>query len=232
MSEDVKNEETIENTEESSTEVEESGIESELAKMFETEDSGKIPYSRFKEVNDKYKASEAKVKEMQANIDAQIAQAVKQAKLDALVEGKSQQVDEIEEFTFEDTSSKQIKELEQMLAKQNEVINNLTQKYEYDKVTSQITQLKKSFPHMDEDTVLAYKQKRPDLPLEELAKYDHDRRTKMVAAAVEKMLDEKKKAAKEVKIIGREQMRASQEGKKPRESLLETEEAIRKIFGD
>jgi hypothetical protein len=193
-----------------------------------SEDTGKIPYNRFKQVNDEKNELKEQVNALKASVDAQIAEAVRNAKLDNLV---NKPADEIEEFTFEDNSSKEINELKAMIEKQANELRGMQQETRYKELSSQIKTLKTSFPEMDEDTVLAYKQKRPDLPLEELAKYSHDRNRKKIEDAVTRILNEKKEAAKQNKVIGKEALKAfASKETKERGSLQETEDAIRRAF--
>jgi len=221
---DVKEttEEVVENQESSTEEL------NEFDELFGvSEDTGKIPYNRFKQVNDEKNVLKEQIASLKATVDAQIAEAVRNAKVDSLV-NKS---DEIEEFTFEDTPSKEISELKAMIERQANELKGMQQETKYKELSNQIKTLKASFPEMDEDTVLAYKQKRPDLPIEELAKYSHDRNRKKIEDAVTRILNEKKEAAKTNKVIGKESLRAfaTKEGKE-RKSLSETEDAVRRAF--
>jgi hypothetical protein len=224
--EDVKQEEQKEETKEEETSVEEKASstdpDEELYESVVGSKENKIPYSRFKEVNDAKKAAEAKIAEFESEVEARVEQEVRNRLIEQELVNKTRTDDE---FNFlsetEDTTKKEIEDLKGTIKQLSNQLEGVARYTEENILKQQLKQLKESFPAMNEEHVLAAKKLSPKADLEELAKYSNDMFLSHAKGIYQKMLDEKKVQANKAKVTGAERIKAM----KPKEAPKSLEEA-------
>jgi hypothetical protein len=220
--EDVKQEEAKadEKAKATNEEVSEaSADEKEEEELYETimgNKENKIPYSRFKEVNDAKKAAEAKIAELEAGISARVDQAVK----DKLIEQQLLNKPEIEEdysFLDPDSGTKQeVEALKQQISELAAQVQGVSQYTEENILKQELKNLKAIFPAMNEEHVLAAKKLSPNTSLEEIAKYSNDMFNNHAKKVFNEMIEQKKKAAETAKVVKKEAIKALPPEEKPK----------------
>ena len=191
-----------------------------------------VPYSRFKEKIDEVrklqkeiKKSEVKTKEavdetarqFQTYYESEISKMQRQAP-------KEEAYDEFDENReakalvrgYED----QIKSLKKEIGSFGNSIRELREESADTKLKRGLDKLEKDYPGLDRTHVLAIKKMDPDMSLDEAAEKSHDYFSDLVTNRVNKMIEDKKKAA-ETKVMGG----GSKSDAKPREPAKTIAEA-------
>lgn len=191
----------------------------EFGDLFGTTDN-KIPYSRFKEVNDERKALKAELENVKSSVKTQVEDIVLKEQMKALTQQSKQ-----DELSFDDLDPIQnnsdisvLKEELNMLKNQLKTVSEFT---ENNVLNQNLQQLKSAFPGMNEEHVLALKKMHPNSDLEECAKYSHDKFTSHTKKLYNQMIEEKKVAQSQKSVLGAERIR----NLKPEEQPKDLEEA-------
>lgn len=229
MSEEIKDvkeevkEEKVEVKSDSSSDEKEFSFE-ELTGMGEK----KIPYNRFKEVNDEKKALKVELENMKTSVKQEIEEAILKEQVKAMA---NKPVDEFDDLLSEYPSkgNEDISGLKNEIKVLQDQLKNVADFTEQNALKQEINSLKKAFPSMNEEHVLTLKKMHKDASLEECAKFSHDQFLGHAKQVYEKMLEEKK-AAKDSKLVtGAERIRNLKPEEKPK-SLAEARAAMYKFM--
>lgn len=157
-------------------------------------ESRKIPYSRFKEVNEKAKNLEKQMQDMKASQDVQIQRAIEDAeiRLKARLE-KEQQSSEGE---YVDPYEQSAEQLRGEIADLKGELTGLKSEYSQTKVENQLSKLLDEYPEADKLSVLGWKKVSPDSPLEELVAMSHEQNSERIEKGIRKLINAKKEKAK------------------------------------
>lgn len=189
----------------------------------------KIPYSRFKEVNDEKKALKAELDKTKTSIKEQVEEALLKEQMKALVAPKDEwNLDSIDANAPVNTEVNSLKEELALLKGQLKIVSEFT---ENNALKQNLDNLRSSFPGMDEEHVLALKKMHPDANLEECAKYSHDKFNKHIKNLWNKTVEEKKAAQAQKSVIGAERIRNLKPEDKPK-TLDEARAAFMKFTKD
>jgi len=153
----------------------------------------KIPYSRFKEVNDERKTLKQELDNLKSQINSKVEEAVYQAKMKNLIDNT-----QIPSYAApeEDIEINVLKNEVNELKSQLQQFSRAT---ESNLIKQELKQLKEIFPAMSEEHVLALRKTNPNASIEECAKYSHDQFSSHAKKVYEKLLQEKKQAAENLK---------------------------------
>lgn len=196
------------------------------------EDQKKIPYGRFKEVNESNKALKQQMDAMKRQTEAQLARAAEDAELrvrarlerERAQQAAEQELDPAERRMY--STDKKVSELEAELR----AIKNQNKK-----ATTQaaIERLERKYAKADSLAVLGWAQARgvdPDSPeMEELMEASHNKTIELAKATVREMLEHKKAKAKAA-VPTREGGIRLKDGEKPK-NLKEAAALTRRFFG-
>jgi len=216
--EDVKKEEAeATSAEETNEEKDEYGYDSIVGTK-----ENKIPYSRFKEVNDKGKAAQAELDDLKASMNDQVNEAVKMKMLeDKLLNTEEAPVDDYSQYLDPDNNSAQTKaevsELKAQIAQLTNQVQEVSAFAEQKALDQDLKVLKKEFPAMNTEHVLAIKKMKPNVSLEEIAKYSNDTFNNHAKETYQAMLEKKKSDAEKKKTVGVERIRNITADEKPKD---------------
>lgn len=199
------------------------------------ENKREIPYAVFKERNDKLRETERQLKQLGTEQQLVIDKAVKSRDREwrDYIQDKQvldkKETDSYEEYE-DDTSARQneqkISKLEATIQDLKGGFSKLSQETETRELKRQITQLKDIYPSMDEEHVYAVKKMKPELSLDEAAQYSHEKFSTYTKALFDKMMDQKKEAAK-AKVSGPEVIASLKPEDRPK-TLEEAHDFVRK----
>ena len=182
------------------TEASSPSIETLNESVQEMEDR-KIPYKRFKEVNDQMKAlkNELERKEKESAIFAkekELILAQEKLKLREELSKKASDADLWDGLdpveAVDDPVSRQFNELRSVIDKQGQTIQALLGQTKTQELNQRLVELKEVHPHMDEEAVLGWKKVMPEKTLDELAELSHTRNEGMIKNYVQSLLNKKK----------------------------------------
>lgn len=222
--EDVKQEEAKEPNEKTKAAMEEAKeSEASAEEKVDEYDSimgskeNKIPYSRFKEVNDAKKAAEVKIAELEAGVDSRVAEAVKNQMIEQQLLNKPQE----EDYSFLDPApvdgtKQEVEALKEQIAVLGEQLQGVSRYTEENILKQELKNLKTIFPAMNEEHVLAAKKLSPNTSLEEIAKYSNDMFTNHAKEVFNKMIEQKKNAAETAKVVKKEAIKSLPPDAKPK----------------
>jgi acylphosphatase len=135
------------------------------------EEKGKIPYSRFQQVNEKAKRTEKQLADLSRKYDEDVKRAMFEKEV-ALQAANARR----EKATLDlDGPSSETRALKEELAKLRSDIAGIKGMTGRQQLNSQIKDLVQRFPEADELAVLGWKQNQPDTDLEELMEFSHNR---------------------------------------------------------
>jgi len=194
-------------------------------------ESRKIPYGRFKEVNDEKKSLELQIAQSKDEYDLKLNRAVRDAELRIKAELESQREDDDVYATaepWEKDSSKLEKRLEEMTAKLSalETVTNRTN------LETQMTQLKATYPEADELAVLGWSKSQPGAAIKDLMQLSHNQVIERAAVELAKMLNKKKEKAKiQVNLPSTSPGFRLSESERPK-TLKEASDAMKKFLAE
>lgn len=151
----------------------------------------KIPYTRFKEVNEKKKFLESEVETLKSKHQNQLENLVSQyeAKL-----ATSKVPKEEYSIDYEDTG----KEYEPMIKELQAKIDRLEQKTTHSQVNAELRDLQTEYPEADVDAVMGWYKVYPSAGLKDLMEKSHTDNITRTKTAINRMLEAKKQKAKTV----------------------------------
>lgn len=164
----------------------------------EFSESQKVPYSRFKDVNSKYKSVEAKLKELEQNKEADIRRAVEDAEARLAYKYQNQSETSLEEEYDIDGTGALKKEIAS-LQKQLRQVEDQTSDF---RLKAELKSLEERYPEADTLSVLGWHKHQPNTSLEELMELSHDRNLSRVESKMRSILEQKKAKAKQAIATG------------------------------
>jgi hypothetical protein len=187
----------------------------ESKEAFVEEAKRTIPYSRFKEKVDETKELNKQLKNLNSEKDQAVAKAYAEAqtyyeseisKLQRQYTAQTQDID-LSAYSGDETSKvtkvydEKINNLHGTISELKKNLEHLSGDYETQKLNTRLESLKQVYPSIDETFVLGIKKAKPDWSLEECAEYVHNKIEGLGKNKYDKIMDDKKKAAK-VRVIG------------------------------
>jgi hypothetical protein len=190
-------------------------------------DLKKIPYTRFKEVNESVKVLKRQLELKDREYQDTLRRAVEDAELrvQARLE-KSKQDSELESLDPYERDTRQLRSQIQKLEAQLSSIQGETQET---KLQSQLERLEKKYPEADALAVLGWKKAQPHADLEELMEKSHNRELEKAETKLKRILEEKKKRAKQA-IPTRESGIRLKDSERPK-SIKDASALFRKLTG-
>lgn len=140
-------------------------------KEFET--TKKVPYDRFKEVNDRMRTLERDLKEAKKDADSSLRKVISEyeVKLEAL-QGRRKDDDYVIDYD-DDPKDKVIKELTGKLTSLEKTINSEIGMSRKERVRRELDSLQENYPEADQDAVLGWFKVYPEKSLKELMEKSH-----------------------------------------------------------
>lgn len=166
--------------------------EVEEADLKEIEEKGKIPYSRFQQVNEKARRAEKQLADLSRKYEEDVRRALMEKEIALEV---SQKRKGAETLDLDGGSSNETRALKEELAKLRSDIAGIKGMTGRQQLNSQIKDLLSRYPEADELAVLGWKQNQPDADLEELVEFSHNRNIERDKRNLQGII-EKKKAKK------------------------------------
>jgi hypothetical protein len=177
--------------------------------IFEDENKRTIPYARFKEMVDTKKDLEKKVKQMEQMVNDKVNETARQyqtyyegelAKINRAIQADPYAAQPEENNVY----NKDIGSLNEQLTSLKSTIESLRIESETNKLNTQIGKLKDVYPMLDEEHVYAVKKLKPDWSLEECAEYSHQKWDGKIKEKVNRIMEQKKEAAKKPVLVAGE----------------------------
>lgn len=198
---------------------------------------GDIPYARFKEVNSKKKEAEKELNVLKNDMQSQVDDAVYRRELelrreyeDRLTNMQSTNDDSYDDY--ESGESADIKALKQEVSELQKTVKDNVSDLERDKLQRNIKSLKKEYPALQEEHVMAIAKIRPKWSWEECAEYSHKIMKTHVNNIYTDMVEQKKVAAKKKVTLGAEGLRNMKPEDKPKTFAEAAEKAVQFLGGD
>jgi len=169
------------------------GIDDETLKLFE--EQKKVPYNRFKEVNDKSKLALRELEDLKKRYqddlrrERETAEALAMSKMG----GRSEKV----EYEFvDDTKSSMPRELLDQISSLKREIATVRGESTEHRLKSDIERLNKRYPEADTLAVLGWHKSQPSSNLEDLMELSHTRNVERVETQLKNLLEQKKAKAR------------------------------------
>jgi len=188
------------------------------------EDSKTVPYSRFKEVNDKTKLLQGQVDGLQNQFKTQLTNISAQYEAKLAAQQTNQKDDYGIEYE-EDPTAKLTKQVELLTSELGAMKTNQTKA----SVKSEISGLSAKFTEADADAVLGWKASRPDLDISELMEKSHNDNVTRVEKKIQLMISAKKERQSRVIPIGGSQGPLIPEEERPK-TLSEANRKVTEFF--
>jgi len=155
------------------------------------EEGKKVPYNRFKEVNDERKNLSSQIDELKNKYESEMQTQARmyEAKLKASEE-PYETVDEVDEV------SSLKKEIDSLKTQINHVVAQTRGQIE----SQELERLLGEFPDADKNAVLGWRRVMPKATLRELVEHSHNELTERVNSKIKAILEEKKKRITQQKI--------------------------------
>lgn len=161
--------------------------ESDLAVF---EESKKVPYERFKAVNDSKKTLQAQIDTLTKSKEADIRRAVELAELrvkqSLATEKQEQELSEVEPW------QREVHQAKVALNETRAELSSVRAEVEQTKLEAQLDRLKEKFPEADDLAVLGWKKQQPQADLADLMELSHARNLERQEAAVRKLVETKR----------------------------------------
>ena len=205
----------------------EADVEVDENDLKELEDAKKVPFKRFKEVNDKAKSYQEQLAQQQARYEAELKRVEELAEIRVKArqdkERQSKELDELDPYDRADKIlSQKVEELESRLSR-------MTKHSEESDLKNSINSLKSIYPEADEIAVLGWKRAQPGKDLEELMAMSHNRQVDRDQQSLKNLIEKKKQRAKAA-IPTREGGIRLKESEKPK-NLKEAHALVRRLMG-
>ena len=166
-----------------------------------------VPYSRFKEVNEKAKVFKSKAETLESSYQEKLNDLTRtyEAKLAA-----KEREDDYSIVTEEDPGARQVKSLEKQIKTLTDQIGRLDSGQERYQREAQIKELKSQYPKADITAVRGWKVVYPEASLDELMEKSHNDNLSMVKASLSEIIEKKKVAAKKTVLTGHSPLRITE----------------------
>jgi hypothetical protein len=192
------------------------------------EDAKKIPYDRFKEVNEKAKALQRELEETKSRYDSDLRKEVENAELRAMARARASTKEEDVYVSDDSTDSGQVAQLVGKLKALESKLEQLDGKTSENVLRSQIKELERIYPDADIKAVLGWKKVTPKADLEELMQISHQETNEKFEKKMRALIDNKKEKSK--KALPNSGLISLKEGEKPK-SLRDAHKLV-KSLGD
>ena len=193
----------------------------------ELEEAKKVPYDRFREVNEKAKSYQKQLEETKSRYETDLRKEVEMAELRLAAKFKPKE-EEIY-LTSETSSDRQVASLMQKISSLESKIENLDSRASESSLSSQIEKLEKTYPEADAMAVLGWKKAQPNANIEDLMALSHQRGIEKVEKAIRGLIEKKKEKSKSA-VPTQSGLISLKEGEKPK-SLREAHKMV-KALGD
>lgn len=160
------------------------------------EEDKKVPYDRFKSVNESKKAIQKELEQLKAQRDEDVRRAVELAELrmkQSKSEPQDQDLDDDVE-PWQKESRRLVSETSGLRKELADLKSDLSQS----KLEAQIAKLKDKFPEADEIAVLGWRKAQPNRDLEELMEYSHTKNNERVESRLRSLIEKKKEKSKTI----------------------------------
>lgn len=161
------------------------------ADLKELEEQRKIPYNRFKEVNEKAKNLQAE----KADLERKYREAVEHLEIARSARTANTSDDSLV-LDLSDTTDPAVKELKAELKRVSTELSSLKGQTDQERLNSQIERLKSKYPEADELAVMGWKSVRKNVDLEELMELSHNANVERASKQVQALIEKKKARAK------------------------------------
>ncbi len=186
-----------------------------------------IPYSRFKEVNEKQKSLMRSLEESKQSFEQQLKALTNQYEAKLAAERNVKQDDPYE---YEDETSKQVRTMNDTIKSLQTEIKTLKSSAHKQSVSNKLDRLAKKYPNADKLAVQGWNVVLPDASLEELMEKSHHDNTTRVKNQLTEIINRKKEKAKTPLPTGPTRIRLKPD-ERPK-SFAEATKMARKWFPD
>lgn len=162
----------------------------------EFEESKKVPYQRFKEVNDSKKTLQAQIEALKKGRDEDVRRAVELAEL--RVKQSLAAAKEEEDLSSVEPWQREVHHVKSVLDQAKAELNSVKAEVEQTKLEAQLDRLKEKFPEADDLAVLGWKKQQPHADLADLMELSHARNLERQEAAVRRLVETKKQRRESV----------------------------------
>ena len=191
------------------------------------EEGKKIPYSRFKEVNDKAKLAQKALADREREFDVRLQREVELAEIRARAKVDKESADVNNYLTDEEREKA---ELKGELRRLKDELGGIRGEMSTQKTENKIKRLETEYPEADSLAVLGWaRQLGPEADLDELMERSHNRNIERAQASVRTIIEKKKAKAKQAIPTGESGFRLK-DSDKPK-SLSEAHSLVRRIMG-
>lgn len=157
-------------------------------------DDKPIPYSRFKEVNEKGKALARQLEDTKNSFEQQMKMLANQYEAKLAAQANAKESDPYEDY--EDETTKTIKSLQSTIQNLQGEISGLKSNQKKQSIKAQIESLKAKYPEADSLAVQGWNVVLPDASLEELMAKSHEDNSKRVKTKLTEIINRKKEKSK------------------------------------
>jgi hypothetical protein len=202
------------------------------------EDKKTIPYAVFKERNDALREAQRKLKKLETDIESKINDAVYKTAQQhrdyyeqeiAKVRAAQQQDQDIYGNENNARYENLITDLKKELTSLKSEVGTFKEQSHNDYLKRQINDFKQIYPNLEVQHVLAMKKFNPDKTLEECAEDSHNHFTSHAKSVFERMVDQKKQAAKKI-VVGAEKPFTLKPSERPK-TLKEAKQKLAEYLG-
>jgi hypothetical protein len=199
--------EDVKNTANSSEQISSEGTDVNKTNSYDDlfgDDKKMVPYNVFRERNLKLREAEKALKRMEENFEKKLQseKATLYSQLQYEMQTKNKERDPLDDFSSGDDEfgntkyDKMAAAFQQELDSLKQQIRGFQQKSEDSELTQSISQLKQTYPSLDEEHVYAIKKARPQWSLDECAEYSHKKWETKVSSMFNDLVEKRKEAAK------------------------------------
>lgn len=159
------------------------------------DESRKIPYSRFKEVNEKAKSYETKLRELEQSKDAELRRIQEDAEIRARARLEREQAD-ADIYSDLDPQERNVTELQRAIDSLKEEVSSLRSTQSQSSLMSEVTRLQADYPEADRLAVLGWQKSNPNASLDELMALSHEKNVSRAENMLKALIQKKKDRAK------------------------------------
>lgn len=179
----------------------------------ELEEARKVPYDRFKEVNEKAKNLHRQLEEQKSRYESDLRKERETAEVLAAAKYKPKEEDVY--LTSETSSDRQVAELTNKLKGLEARFEKLNSQTSQSSLQSQIEKLEKAYPEADSMAVLGWKKVQPDADLEDLMSLSHQKEISKMEKKLQSLIEKKKERSKQA-VPTQSGLISLKEGEKPK----------------
>lgn len=159
-------------------------------------DTKKVPYDRFKAVNDKARSAQRELEEMRLRYESDIRRASEDAELRALARSQKEK-ESTPDYSSEDPWDRNARILEEQITNLKREVSSLKGETSEQRLQSELVKLENQFPEADKMAVLGWYKAKPGSSLEELMELSHSKNVERTETAIKNLLEKKKAKARQ-----------------------------------